>query len=86
MTAELTVPCERCRSTGHRELTKLELDTLVAVGDTWSTTSDIRARLAVNQWWPSPTALCNRLVALLDAGLVERRAPDSKHFEWRCVA
>lgn len=80
----MTVPCSSCSGTGHRELTVVERDTIAAVGKTWSPTFAISKRLKrIQGYETSIPALANRLVALLDLKLVERRARDGKSFEWR---
>lgn len=80
------VRCKTCNCTGWRELTKMESDTLKAVGTEWSSTGEIRARLfKVQGYWTKPTALCNRLVTLGKNALVERRPLSGKDWAWRTV-
>lgn len=70
----MSVTCEACRGTGQRALNQLEIDTLRAIGDGWATTTEIMPRLArVQGYKTSHTALCNRLVGMLEIALVERR-------------
>lgn len=77
--------CECCGGTGFRELTQTEQITALAVSSTWSSTFDILERLNRVQTTGklSMPALCNRLVRLVDLGIVERRRVTRREYEWR---
>lgn len=74
-----TVPCGQCEGRGHRELTRIERETLDAIGDDWRSTADICDRLTM----VSGTALLNRLNALRVLELVDRRNLSGSHYEWK---
>lgn len=65
--------CPACHGYGRRDLTPTEASTLSAVTDEWATTAAIRSVLKVS----NPT-LCNRLMAMEAAGVVESKRDDSQ--------
>ena len=83
MDVELTVPCPHCGGTSRRKLFPMEVQTLNAMRSSWTTTEDILARIKSPV---SPTALCNRLIALRKLGLVESRPMTGRRNEWRVAA
>lgn len=65
--------CQACHGSGRRNLTPTEAATLLAVTDEWAATAAIRSVLKVS----NPT-LCNRLVAMEVAGIVESKRDESQ--------
>lgn len=72
------IQCNACRGAGrvaHHELT----ETMALVGYDWASTSSIADGLRMKR-----TAATNRLVRLLDLGLVERQKK-GREYHWRRV-
>ncbi len=69
-----TLPvCPSCNGCGRRDLTPTEAATLVAIPREWTSTAVIRRVLGIS----NPT-LCNRLVAMEAAGIVESKRDESQ--------
>lgn len=78
---QATICCRQCKGTGQQEMPPAFVQTLRVLTRNWQTTPQLAERLGrIKQ-----PALCNRLVEMLQEGLVERRAVEHKAhaYEWR---
>lgn len=83
----IRVPCELCGGCGRRPLTVHQSEIVAAIRiagrdrDGWCTSSDVSSSLTGEV--KVRTSLCNSLVALYRAGVLERRPLAGRVYEWR---